>query len=147
MILFGLCNIITTWCAAYTVYLAVPHDVVMEWGAKKGFCTQLKEPTNEAEEDILYDRARNQMFKTQRNLLNLVKDSGHFPEAEFDIPTYDGYSDVITFYSNYTRLKKRPSEEEQRAAVELLRKQLELTADQARPRWYFVFGPPDLENY
>ncbi|RXW24545.1 hypothetical protein EST38_g1282 [Candolleomyces aberdarensis] len=27
MILFGLCNIITTWCAAYTVYLAVPHDL------------------------------------------------------------------------------------------------------------------------
>ncbi|PFH52304.1 glycosyltransferase family 2 protein [Amanita thiersii Skay4041] len=27
MILFGLCNIITTWCAAYTVYLAVPHSV------------------------------------------------------------------------------------------------------------------------
>lgn len=27
MILFGLCNIITTWCAAFTVYLAVPHDV------------------------------------------------------------------------------------------------------------------------
>lgn len=26
MILFGLCNIITTWCAAFTVYLAVPHD-------------------------------------------------------------------------------------------------------------------------
>ncbi|KAF9531863.1 glycosyltransferase family 2 protein [Crepidotus variabilis] len=25
--LFGLCNIITTWCAAYTVYLAVPHDL------------------------------------------------------------------------------------------------------------------------
>ncbi|GLB35745.1 putative chitin synthase [Lyophyllum shimeji] len=25
MILFGLCNIITTWCAGYTVYLAVPH--------------------------------------------------------------------------------------------------------------------------
>jgi hypothetical protein len=25
MILFGLCNIITTWCAAYTVYLTVPH--------------------------------------------------------------------------------------------------------------------------
>ncbi|KAF8167433.1 glycosyltransferase family 2 protein [Crassisporium funariophilum] len=27
MFLFGLCNIITTWCAAYTVYLAVPHDL------------------------------------------------------------------------------------------------------------------------
>ncbi|KXN88901.1 Chitin synthase 2 [Leucoagaricus sp. SymC.cos] len=27
MFLFGLCNIIATWCAAYTVYLAVPHDV------------------------------------------------------------------------------------------------------------------------
>jgi len=27
MILFGLCNIITTWCAAYTVYLSVPHDL------------------------------------------------------------------------------------------------------------------------
>ncbi|KAF8640859.1 hypothetical protein AX17_000507 [Amanita inopinata Kibby_2008] len=27
MILFGLCNVITTWCAAYTVYLAVPHTV------------------------------------------------------------------------------------------------------------------------
>ena len=26
MILFGLCNVITTWCAAFTVYLAVPHD-------------------------------------------------------------------------------------------------------------------------
>jgi len=26
IVLFGLCNIITTWCAAYTVYLAVPHD-------------------------------------------------------------------------------------------------------------------------
>ncbi|KAG6846075.1 hypothetical protein H0H87_006439 [Tephrocybe sp. NHM501043] len=25
MILFGLCNIITMWCAGYTVYLAVPH--------------------------------------------------------------------------------------------------------------------------
>ncbi|TFK77536.1 chitin synthase [Pluteus cervinus] len=25
IILFGLCNIITTWCAAFTVYLAVPH--------------------------------------------------------------------------------------------------------------------------
>jgi len=25
MILFGLCNIITLWCAGYTVYLAVPH--------------------------------------------------------------------------------------------------------------------------
>jgi len=27
MVLFGLCNIITTWCAAFTVYLAVPHNV------------------------------------------------------------------------------------------------------------------------
>lgn len=27
MFLFGLCNIITTWCAGYTVYLTVPHDV------------------------------------------------------------------------------------------------------------------------
>lgn len=27
MILFGFCNIITTWCAAYTVYLTVPHTV------------------------------------------------------------------------------------------------------------------------
>jgi chitin synthase len=27
MILFGLCNIITTWCAGYTVYLTVPHTV------------------------------------------------------------------------------------------------------------------------
>jgi chitin synthase len=26
MFLFGLCNVITTWCAAFTVYLAVPHD-------------------------------------------------------------------------------------------------------------------------
>ncbi|KAF8665496.1 hypothetical protein AX16_000511 [Volvariella volvacea WC 439] len=25
MVLFGFCNIITTWCAGYTVYLAVPH--------------------------------------------------------------------------------------------------------------------------
>ncbi|KAF8841959.1 glycosyltransferase family 2 protein [Paxillus ammoniavirescens] len=25
MILFGLCNVITLWCAGYTVYLAVPH--------------------------------------------------------------------------------------------------------------------------
>lgn len=25
--LFGLCNIIATWCAGYTVYLAVPHNV------------------------------------------------------------------------------------------------------------------------
>ncbi|KAF9015746.1 glycosyltransferase family 2 protein [Cyathus striatus] len=30
MVLFGLCNIITLWCAAYTVYLAVPHTVE-EW--------------------------------------------------------------------------------------------------------------------
>lgn len=27
IILFGICNIITTWCAAYTVYLAVPHSL------------------------------------------------------------------------------------------------------------------------
>lgn len=27
MFLFGLCNIITTWCAGYTVYLTVPHNV------------------------------------------------------------------------------------------------------------------------
>ena len=27
MILFGLCNVITLWCAGYTVYLAVPHTV------------------------------------------------------------------------------------------------------------------------
>ncbi|KAG5639537.1 hypothetical protein H0H81_012208 [Sphagnurus paluster] len=27
IILFGLCNIITTWCAGYTVYLAVPHNI------------------------------------------------------------------------------------------------------------------------
>ncbi|KAF5385268.1 hypothetical protein D9615_001155 [Tricholomella constricta] len=27
IILFGLCNIITTWCAGYTVYLAVPHTL------------------------------------------------------------------------------------------------------------------------
>jgi len=27
MILFGLCNIITLWCAGYTVYLAVPHTL------------------------------------------------------------------------------------------------------------------------
>ncbi|KIJ08482.1 glycosyltransferase family 2 protein [Paxillus involutus ATCC 200175] len=25
MVLFGLCNVITLWCAGYTVYLAVPH--------------------------------------------------------------------------------------------------------------------------
>jgi len=30
MILFALCNIITTWCAGYTVYLAVPHSAE-EW--------------------------------------------------------------------------------------------------------------------
>jgi chitin synthase len=30
MVLFGLCNIITMWCAGYTVYLAVPHTVE-EW--------------------------------------------------------------------------------------------------------------------
>jgi chitin synthase len=27
MILFGFCNIITLWCAGYTVYLAVPHTL------------------------------------------------------------------------------------------------------------------------
>jgi len=27
MFLFGICNVITTWCAGYTVYLAVPHTV------------------------------------------------------------------------------------------------------------------------
>ncbi|EIN14423.1 glycosyltransferase family 2 protein [Punctularia strigosozonata HHB-11173 SS5] len=27
MVLFGLCNMITFWCAGYTVYLAVPHTV------------------------------------------------------------------------------------------------------------------------
>ncbi|KAH7886159.1 glycosyltransferase family 2 protein [Phlebopus sp. FC_14] len=27
MLLFGLCNVITLWCAGYTVYLAVPHTV------------------------------------------------------------------------------------------------------------------------
>ncbi|KAL4252465.1 Chitin synthase [Abortiporus biennis] len=27
MLLFGICNIITLWCAAFTVYLAVPHTV------------------------------------------------------------------------------------------------------------------------
>ncbi|KAI0640023.1 chitin synthase 2 [Trametes polyzona] len=27
IVLFGLCNVITLWCAAYTVYLAVPHSV------------------------------------------------------------------------------------------------------------------------
>ncbi|KAF8559990.1 glycosyltransferase family 2 protein [Imleria badia] len=27
MILFGFCNVITLWCAGYTVYLAVPHSV------------------------------------------------------------------------------------------------------------------------
>jgi len=27
MVLFGLCNIIAVWCAGYTVYLAVPHDI------------------------------------------------------------------------------------------------------------------------
>jgi len=27
ILLFGLCNIITTWCAGFTVYLAVPHTV------------------------------------------------------------------------------------------------------------------------
>jgi chitin synthase len=25
MILFGFCNIITLWCAGFTVFLAVPH--------------------------------------------------------------------------------------------------------------------------
>ncbi|KAL6304892.1 chitin synthase 2 [Sparassis latifolia] len=27
MVLFGLCNVITLWCAGYTVYMAVPHTV------------------------------------------------------------------------------------------------------------------------
>lgn len=27
IILFGVCNIITLWCAGYTVYLAVPHTL------------------------------------------------------------------------------------------------------------------------
>ena len=27
IVLFGLCNVITLWCAGYTVYLAVPHTV------------------------------------------------------------------------------------------------------------------------
>lgn len=27
MVLFGLCNIITLYCAGYTIYLAVPHTV------------------------------------------------------------------------------------------------------------------------
>lgn len=27
MILFGFCNVITLWCAGYTVYLAVPHSI------------------------------------------------------------------------------------------------------------------------
>ena len=27
IVLFGICNIITLWCAGYTVYLAVPHTV------------------------------------------------------------------------------------------------------------------------
>lgn len=27
IILFGFCNVITLWCAGYTVYLAVPHSV------------------------------------------------------------------------------------------------------------------------
>ena len=119
----------------------------MEWGTKKGFRTQLPEPTNEAEEDVLYDRARNQMLKTRRNLLNLVKACGHFPEAELDIPTYDGYSDVITFYSNYTRPKNRPSEDQQRAATALVCRELGLSDDDTRPRWYFVFAGPDLENF
>ncbi|KAF6754281.1 chitin synthase 2 [Ephemerocybe angulata] len=30
MVLFGLCNIVTMWCAGYTVYLAVPHTVA-DW--------------------------------------------------------------------------------------------------------------------
>ncbi|TFK56805.1 chitin synthase 2 [Heliocybe sulcata] len=27
MVLFGICNVITLWCAGYTVYMAVPHSV------------------------------------------------------------------------------------------------------------------------
>ncbi|KAI0828898.1 chitin synthase 2 [Trametes gibbosa] len=27
IVLFGLCNVITLWCAGYTVYLAVPHSI------------------------------------------------------------------------------------------------------------------------
>lgn len=27
MVLFGLCNMITLYCAGYTIYLAVPHTV------------------------------------------------------------------------------------------------------------------------
>ena len=27
IVLFGLCNVITLWCAGYTVYLAVPHTL------------------------------------------------------------------------------------------------------------------------
>ena len=39
IILFGICNVITLWCAGYTVYLAVPHTVegwknVGEWVGK-----------------------------------------------------------------------------------------------------------------
>lgn len=26
MVLFGFCNVITLWCAGYTVYMAVPHN-------------------------------------------------------------------------------------------------------------------------
>jgi len=39
MFLFGVCNIITTWCAGFTVYLAVPHDIA-GW---KNFPVLLKE--------------------------------------------------------------------------------------------------------
>ncbi|KAH7107091.1 glycosyltransferase family 2 protein [Auriculariales sp. MPI-PUGE-AT-0066] len=31
IVLFGICNIITLWCAAFTVYLSVPHTL-SEWG-------------------------------------------------------------------------------------------------------------------
>lgn len=27
MVLFGICNLITLWCAGFTVYLAVPHTL------------------------------------------------------------------------------------------------------------------------
>lgn len=27
MILFGLCNVVTLWCAGWTIYLALPHTV------------------------------------------------------------------------------------------------------------------------
>ena len=27
MILFGLCNCVTLWCAGWTIYLALPHTV------------------------------------------------------------------------------------------------------------------------